>query len=121
MTFTKNESSTYTFYNDIKFVTLNVYIPDEKYAITIAPFSVKSVGDPIVVTIKLQVASSTSFSLLTSNDCGSGFVFNPAERIEVGAEVTSVSFTVAYKGTTIPPPCTQKFSISSISNTNYFI
>ena len=46
ITFTKQEG-TYTFYNDIQFTTINIYVPTYKYKITFGTFSLKSVGIPI--------------------------------------------------------------------------
>jgi beta-xylosidase len=46
ITFTKAEGLI-NFYNDIQFITINVYIPIESYSIKLTPFSAKSVGYPI--------------------------------------------------------------------------
>jgi hypothetical protein len=121
VTFTKSEGDTYTFYNDIQYITLNVYIPTSKYYIRIEPFKTKSVGLPIVVNINLEVGSKTSFVLLSQTNCSSSFEFNPATRITIPADTTKVNFTVTYKGSAVPKECTQTFSISSQTTVNYYL
>jgi hypothetical protein len=119
VTFTKTEGS-YTFYNDIPYLTLNVYVPTTQYYIAVVPFSTRSVGLPIVVTIALQVPSPTSFGLITTNNCSSGFSISPSV-ILIPAQVTSVNYTVTYSGSTVPAACSQTFTISSISTNYYYL
>lgn len=121
VTFTKEENSTYTFYSDIQYITLNAYTPTSKYSIKIKQFTRKSVGRPIKVRIQLEVPSPTQFALLTSTNCSNNFIFSPAQRIDIPADTTLVIFTVTYNGTTIPAACTQNFSIASLTSNNYEI
>jgi hypothetical protein len=120
VTFSKAENSPYTFYSDIKYITLNVYVPSTKYYIKVVPFRVKSVGKAIKVDIELEVASPTSFNLLTTTNCSSQFVFAPS-RITIPAQSTTAHFTVTYNGKTIPDACQQTFSISSVTSNNYYL
>ena len=59
VTFTKQENSQRTYFADISYLTLNVYVPTTKYWIKIKQFVRKSVGRPIKVRIQLQVPSPT--------------------------------------------------------------
>jgi len=88
-------------------LTLDVYIPTNNYYIKIDPFRRKSVGRAITVTIQLEVPSTKEFVLVTTNNCSSFYVFEPAQRIIIPADTSNVSFTVAYTGTTIPEACWQ--------------
>jgi hypothetical protein len=121
VTFTKQEDSAYTFYSDIEFMTLDVYVPTSNYYIKIDPLTRKSVGIPISVTIQLEVPSPTEFALTTTNNCSSYFVFNPAQRIVIPADTSNVTFTVTYTGSTVPAACSQSFTISSLSTNNYVL
>ena len=109
VTFSKLEDGAYTFYNDIEYTTLNVYVPTKNYLISIQPFTRKSVGSPIKVRVKLEVPSPTEFALLMTTDCNSNFIFNPATRLTIPARKKLVVFTVTYNGTTVPTACSQKF------------
>jgi hypothetical protein len=120
VTFTKNEGN-YTFYNDIQFTTLNIYTPTSLYTISIVPFSVKSVGLPIVATIALQVANPADFALLFTNDCTNDFSFSPANRISIPQKANSTTFAITYKGSTIPPACRLNFTISSLTTSNFVL
>lgn len=120
VTFNKTEGS-YIFYNDIQLTTLNIYSPTNLYNITITPFSAKSVGLPITVTIMLEVASPSDFALLFTNTCNSGFVFNPTTRIPIPQKATNTTFTITYQGSTIPPSCRLNFTISSLTKSNFVL
>lgn len=121
VTFSKAEGGAYTFYNDIQFITLDVYVPITKYYIRVNPLVAKSIGEAITVIISLQVPSPTSFALLTYTNCPSSFVFNPSSRITIPAHATNVTYTITYNGTAIPDSCYQNFSISSLTTNNYYI
>ena len=121
VTFAKQEGGSYTFYNDIQSITLQVYAPTSKYPITVSSFTSKSVGAPIEVNLQLEVASPTSFTLLSTSNCSSSFIFNPASRITVPAQSRNVSFTVAYSGDKVPAACSQTFTISSLTTNNYYL
>lgn len=120
VTFTKTEG-TYTFYADMQYLTLNVYVPTTKYWIRINSFVSKSIGTPITVNIDLEVASPTTFALLATSNCSSYFAFDPTSRINVPAQATKVSFTVTFTGASIPSACYQTFKISSLTTNNYYI
>ena len=120
MTFSKVEGGSYTFYNDIQYITLNVYIPTQQYYIKVVPFSTRSVGTPIVVTVQLEVASPNSFALTTTHNCSSSYTITPAV-ILIPAQVTSVNYSITYAGSTIPPACAQTFKISSLTTNYYYL
>lgn len=121
VTFSKIEGGAYVFYSDIQYITLNVYVPTTKYYIRITPFVSKSVGDPIPVTMSLEVPSPTAFALLFTHNCSSGFVFKPTDRITVPAQKSNITFTVAYTGSIVPSACSQNFTISSLTTNNYYL
>lgn len=52
ITFIKEEHN-HTFYNDIQFITINIYTPNTQYKITFGTFSLKSVGISIEIPIYL--------------------------------------------------------------------
>jgi hypothetical protein len=120
VTFSKTEGSQ-TFYNDIQFTTLNVYIPTTLYKISINPFSSKSTGYPIAATIQLEVASPTDFALTFNTSCNSNFTFIPASRISIPAQATTVNFYVKYTGLTVPAACQLNFSISAHTTNNFVL
>lgn len=121
VTFSKVEYENFIFYNDIEYITLNIFVPTTKYYVRINPFVAKSIGSPIKVIITLEVPSPTAFTLLTTTNCSSSFVFTPPSRITIPAQTANVSYTVAYTGTSIPSACWQNFTISSLTTNNYYI
>lgn len=120
VTFTKAEGNQ-TFYNDIQFTTLNIYIPTQNYLVTILPFSAKSIGYAIAATIQLQVKSPTDFALTYTTTCNSNFSFNPPNRIPISAQTDSTTFYVSYNGSTVPPACSLNFSISALTSNNFVL
>jgi len=65
------------------FTTLNVNQPTSQYSITVNEFNLKSIGNPIVVNISLEVKNPSSFSLLYTSDCNDNYVFYPAGRVQI--------------------------------------
>ena len=84
------------------------------------PFKVNSNGNPIVVTIQLEVGSPSSFALITSHNCSSYFNISPP-LIPIPASAKEVNYSVTYTGTTVPKECYQSFKISSITENNYYL
>lgn len=118
VTFSKAELSQ-NYYNDIQFTTLNIYPPTTTYNITITPFSTKSTGYPIAATFKLAVPSPTDFALTFTNNCQSGFTFNPTNRISIPAQSQTATFYILYNGTKVPKSCQLNFTISALTTNNF--
>ena len=119
ITFSKAESSLQTYYNDIQFTTLNIYVPTTSYNITVKPFSAKSTGGPIAATFTLPVTSDTEFALTFVHNCNANFTFSPDSRIGIPAQTTAVNLYVQYSGQVVPSACQLNFSISSIKSNNF--
>lgn len=119
ITFSKIESNNQTYYNDIQFTTLNIYIPTTNYNITVQPFSTKSTGLPIAATFTLPVASPIEFAISFVHNCNTNFTFSPDSRIAIPAQTTSVNLYVQYTGQVVPSACQLNFSISSLTNNNF--
>ena len=118
ITFTKTEGPI-KFYNDIQFITINVYIPVQSYSIKMSPFSVKSIGYPIRTTFTLEVASPTDFAITFKTTCNANYIFIPADRISIPAQTTEVALYIQYKGSTIPEMCEIYYSIYTLTTINF--
>lgn len=118
ITFTKTEGAI-KFYNDIQFITINVYIPVQSYTIKMAPFSVKSIGYPIKTTFTLEVPSPTDFAITYKTTCNDNYAFIPADRISIPAQTTEVALYIQYKGSTIPEMCEISFAIYALTTNNF--
>lgn len=120
VTFSKMEGNQ-TFYNDIQFTTLNIFIPTQSYKVSILPFSAKSTGYAFAATIQLEVKSPSDFALTYTTTCDSNFSFSPASRINIPAQTDSTTLYVSYKGNTVPVACLLNFSISALSSNNFVL
>jgi len=82
--------------------TISVIAPVSNYIISFNELSVKSIGIPIPVTINLSVPPTTSFNLLYTHNCSSGYLISPTERIPLNVSSSTVFFSITYSGSVVP-------------------